>query len=70
MLMLVMIKNMRIQKLIETMKKNGFSKAYISRETKISYAQINRYMAGTSVPIGLNNIEKIDKFIAEHNCSA
>ena len=61
-----MIKNMRIQELIEVIKKNKFSKAYVSRETKISYSQINRYIVGESVPKGLNNIEKIDKFIAEH----
>ena len=61
-----MIKDKRIQDLIEVIKKNGFSKAFTSRETKISYSQINRYIAGESVPKGLNNIEKIDKFITEH----
>lgn len=61
-----MIKNMRIQELIKIIKKNGFSKAYVARETNISYSQINRYIAGESVPGGLNNIEKLDKFITEH----
>ena len=66
MLNLVVMKNMRIQELIKVIKKNGFSKALVSRETKISYSQINRYISGDSVPSGLNNIEKLDKFIAEH----
>ena len=66
MVILDMIKNMRIQELMEIMKKNRWSKAYISRKLNISYTQINRYFAGTSVPGNLNNIEKIDKFIAEH----
>jgi len=61
-----MIKDMRIQELIEIIKKNGFSKAFTSRETKISYSQINRYIRGESSPRGLNNIEKLDKFITEH----
>jgi len=61
-----MIKNMRIQELIEVIKKNGFSKAFVARKTNISYSQINRYIIGESVPRDLNNIEKLDKFIAEH----
>ena len=66
MLKLVMIKNKRIQKLIEVMKKDGLTKADLSRKLNISYTQINRYVNGESVPGGLNNIEKIDNFIDEH----
>ena len=57
---------MRIQELIEIIKKNKFSKAFVARKTNISYSQINRYIKWESVPRGLNNIEKIDKFITEH----
>ena len=61
-----MIKDMRVQDLVKIMDKNGWTKARMARMLNISYTQINRYFNGSSVPGGLNNIEKIDKFIAEH----
>jgi len=61
-----MIKNMRVQDLLRIKERNGWTMARIARMLNISYTQINRYFNGSSVPGGLNNIEKIDKFIAEH----
>ena len=66
MVILDMIKDRRIQELVKIIKKNGWSKAKLSRVLNISYTQVNRYIAGTSVPGSLNNIEKIDKFITLH----
>jgi len=61
-----MIKNMRVQDLLRIMEKNHWTKARMARMLNISYTQINRYFNGSSIPGGLNNIEKIDKFITEH----
>jgi len=57
---------MRVQDLLRIKERNGWTMARIARMLNISYTQINRYFNGSSVPGGLNNIEKIDKFIAEH----
>jgi len=56
-----------IRQLQDVWEDSGYSKAYMARELNISYKQVSRYLAGTSVPRGLNNITRIEEFIKKHS---
>ena len=66
MVKLGMIKNMRIQKLIEIAIKNRFNYVEMCHLLGIGTSTWNRWTRGLAEPTNKNIIEKIDKVISEH----
>jgi len=61
-----MIKNIRIQKLIEISIRKNFNYVKMCHDLGIGTTSWYRWIRGDAEPTGRNNIEKIDKFISEH----
>lgn len=61
-----MIKNMRIQKLIEIAIKNNYRAIDMCYKLGIGTSTWNRWTRGISEPNNKSIIEKIDKVIGEH----
>jgi DNA-binding XRE family transcriptional regulator len=62
-----MIKDIRIQKLIEVAKKNSIGPGMMARLIGVSYSTYNRYQKGETVPESHNTIEKIDRVIKKYS---
>jgi len=62
-----MIKDMRIQRLIEIAKKNNIGPGMMARLIGVSYSTYNRYQKGETVPESQNTIEKIEKVIKKYS---
>ena len=61
-----MVKNIRIQKLIEVAIKYGYSQAKMAVGCGVSVPTWNRWISGRSFTKSQNTIDKIDQFIALH----
>ena len=66
MIILGMIKNMRIQKLIEIAIKNNLNYVEMCHKLGIGTSTWFRWTRGVSEPTNKNTIEKIDKVISKH----
>lgn len=62
-----MIKDKRIQKLIEVAKKNSIGPGMMARLIGVSYSTYNRYQQGRTIPESHNTIEKIDRVIKKYS---
>jgi len=62
-----MIKDKRIQKLIEVAKKNNIGPGRMANLIGVSYSTYNRYQKGETVPESHNTIEKIDRVIKKYS---
>ena len=62
-----MIKDKRIQELIEIAKKNNIGPGMMARLIGVSYSTYNRYQNGSTVPESHNTIEKIDRVIKKYS---
>jgi DNA-binding XRE family transcriptional regulator len=62
-----MIKDKRIQKLMEIAKKNNLGPGMMARLIGVSYSTYNRYQKGMTVPENQNTIEKIEKVIKKYS---
>ena len=60
-----MNKNMTIQKLIEIMKKNGFTQVEMAFKLGISVPTLNRWLNGNSFTRSYNTIKMVDRFIKD-----
>ena len=61
-----MVKNYKIQKLIEIAVKNGYDQAKMAVELGISVPTWNRWIKERSFTKSRNTLKQIDQFIAEH----
>ena len=61
-----MIKNMRIQKLIEIALKNNFNYVEMCHRLGVGTSTWNRWTRGLAEPTNKNTLDKIDKVIAKY----
>ena len=61
-----MVKNYKIQKLIEIAVKNGYDQATMAVKLGISVPTWNRWIKESSFTKSKNTLKQIDQFIAEH----
>ncbi|MCK4446009.1 MAG: hypothetical protein KAW56_02900 [Candidatus Marinimicrobia bacterium] len=66
MVKLGMIKNIRIQKLIEIALKNNYNYVTMCHKLGIGTSTWNRWTRGLAEPTNKNIIEKIDRVISKH----
>lgn len=62
-----MIRDKKIQKLIEIAKKNNLGPGMMARLIGVSYSTYNRYQKGETIPESQNTIEKIEKVIKKYS---